>query len=316
MGATFGSGSPVMLTIGDSVTWGQGLQDWNKFDRLVCDRLKYRPEYAGLTLARLAHSGAIIGADSDQTGRAAPGEVPWPFPTVIQQCASYDGDPDAVRVVLMNGGINDVSLQVIANPQTTLETLGDLLECYCYRGMLELLKSVAARFSNPACRIIVTGYYQILSAASSFAPTVAFLEILGITEASTLLHTATGFSDLVALSHLFWQGSNTALSKAVDEVNPTVGNRITFVGSGLTEQNSLFQGESLLWVFSGTPPIVDAADDFRDFRAQVCSNFYPDGSVDCAICRFASVGHPTAGGAIKYYEQIMEAFPVSDSAGG
>lgn len=316
MGATFGSGPPIMLAMGDSVIWGQGLQDWNKFDRLVCDQLKYRPEYAGLTLVRLAHSGAIIGADKDETGRAAPGEVPWHFPTVIQQCEGYDGDPDAVRVVLLNGGINDVSLQVIVNPQTTPGELGDLLQCYCDQGMVELLNSVAAKFSNPACRIIVTGYYQILSTASSFAPTVAFLELLGITEASTLLSTATGFSDLVGLSHLFWLGSDTALRKAVDDVNRTFGSRITFVRSGFTEQNSLFQDDSLLWAFAGTPPVVDAADDFRDLRARVCSNFYPDGSVGCDECRFASVGHPTAGGAIKYYEQIMETFPVSNSGGG
>jgi hypothetical protein len=93
------------------------------------------------------------------------------------------------------------------------------------------------------------------------------------------------------------------------------GNRITFVRYGFTEQNSLFQDDSLLWVFSGTPPAVDAADDFRDLRARACSNFYPEDSVDCAECRFASVGHPTAGGAIKYYEQIMQVFPASDSGG-
>lgn len=311
MGATPGSGPPIMLAMGDSVIWGQGLQEWNKFDSLVCDQLSYRPEYAGLTLVRLAHSGAIIRPERDQTGRAAPGEVPWPFPTVIQQFESYDGDPDAVRVVLLNGGINDVSLQVIANPLTTPGDLSDLIQRYCRQGMVDLLESVAAKFSNPACRIIVTGYYQILSDASDPAPTVAYLELLGITEASRLLGTATGFSDLVALSHLFWQGSDAALSNAVDQVNPAFGNRITFVRSGFTEENSLFQDSSLLWVFSGTPPFfVDAADDFRDFRAQVCSNFYPDGSVDCLECRFASVGHPTAGGAIKYYEQIMQAFPA------
>lgn len=50
MGATIGSGPPIMLSMGDSVIWGQGLQDWNRFDSLVCEQLKYRPEYAGLTL--------------------------------------------------------------------------------------------------------------------------------------------------------------------------------------------------------------------------------------------------------------------------
>ncbi len=309
MGAGSGD-SPVMLVLGDSVVWGQGLEEWNKFSTLVFDQLKLRPEYAGMVQAVRARSGATIGAGSGPAPpRAVPSEVPWTYPTVTQQCDRYTDDPDNVRVVLVDGGINDISVGVIVNPATAPTDLSALVERYCHRDMSMLLRKVAGKFSNPECRIIVTGYYQILSAASSYAPTVSFLELWGITTASTLISTATGFSNLVALSELFWKQSDTALAQAVSEVNADYDDRITFVPSGFTPDNSLFQDNSLLWQFKGTPPFVDAADDFAEYRAEVCSNYYPDGTVPCATCRFASVGHPNANGAIKYYEQIMQAFP-------
>jgi len=94
-----------MLVLGDSIAWGQGLQEWNKFSSLVCDQLKYRPEYLGLTRAVLARSGAIIGADAErEPPRAVSSEIPWYFPTIIQQCDRCAGNPDDVRLVLMDGG--------------------------------------------------------------------------------------------------------------------------------------------------------------------------------------------------------------------
>jgi hypothetical protein len=299
---------PAMLVLGDSVEWGQGLQEWNKFSSLVRDQLKYRPEYEGLTCTALAHSGAIIGVGVGPQWRNVPPEVPWHLPTIIQQCDGYSGNPDDVRVVLLDGGINDVSVDVIINPETTQSDLSAKVERYCHSDMATLLRKVAGKFSSPQCRIIVTGYYQILSEASRYAPTVSFLELWGISAASSLISTAGGFSNLIALSKLFWTESNAALARAVDEVYADCGNRITFVRSGFTPNNSLFQEGSLLWQFKGTPPFIDAADDFADFRAQVCSNHYADGTVGCATCRFASVGHPTADGAQKYCEQIMEVF--------
>ena len=307
MGA--GGNAPVMLVLGDSVAWGQGLQEWNKYATLVFDQLKNRPEYAGLTLAVRARSGAIIGNGKPPSPRNVPPEVPWNYPTILQQCDAYVGDPDAVRVVLMDGGINDVTVDAIVNPNTTIEDLKEKIEQYCHLDMRELLQKVSAKFSNPACRIIVTGYYQILSAASSVTPTIQFLKIYGIAEAARILARGTAFSDLIALSATFWTESDKMLELAVNEANAQAGNRITFVRSGFTKANSLFQPGSLLWIFSGVPPFVDAADDFGNFRAQVCPNYYPNDTVGCAVCRFASVGHPTANGAIKYYQQIMQAFP-------
>ncbi len=309
MGAGEDIDSPVMLVLGDSVAWGQGLPEGNKFATLVCDQLKSRPEYAGMKLVIRARSGAVIGASlTARSPRFVPSEIPWTYPTVIQQCEGYDGDPDKVRIVLLDGGINDVSVDVIIDPRTTSARLEQLIDDYCRRDMAILLDKVCGKFSNPACRVIVTGYYQIVSRASGYAPTLKFLELWGISQAAQIL-AAGGFSDLVALCELFHRRSDEALKAAVDEANARWSNRIVFVPSGFTAENAMFQENTLLWGFRGTPPFVDAADELRQFRAELCSNFYDDGSVRCTTCRFASIGHPTALGAIRYYERIMASLP-------
>ena len=55
-----------IVTLGDSIPWGQGLLDNEKFDSLV--RVALGPTHVeGVTLDRVAHSGAVIG-DQGATG--------------------------------------------------------------------------------------------------------------------------------------------------------------------------------------------------------------------------------------------------------
>lgn len=306
MGAPADRTAPLMLTMGDSVMWGQGLLEENKFRSLVCDALSYRPEYVGLTqLPTLAHSGAIIGSALDADTTTAPGEIPRTYPSVFQQCASYSGNVDDVRIILLDGGINDVSVNVIADPQTTIDDLHGLIEEFCHDAMVALLEAVTRKFSNPDCRTIVTGYYPIFSGASEYTPSVTFLELLGIVGASEILSTVPGFTNLAALSEEFRRYSDEQLARAVNEVAAS-GRSISFVPSGFSDGDCLFQDSSLLWGFKGPP--FDAADDFGDFRAARCSGYNADGSASELRCRFASIGHPNASGAIRYYEQIMKAF--------
>ncbi len=299
---------PTLLAFGDSVMWGQGLQDWNKFYRLVWYQLSARAEYSGLVPILKAHSGAIIGADQTSTGRAAPGEVPWSYPSIVQQVDSFDGEAGDVRVVLVNGGLNDVRVARIIDPETTSQELRQMTCTACYDGMLKLLRQLTSRFSHPLCRILVLGYYQILSAASSVSPTVAFLELFGITTASELLSSGTGLSEIVAQCKLFREQSDAAMAQAVNDINKESGDaRVQFVSSGFTEASALFQPDTMLWGLDGLPPFLNPEDDLVRFRSQVCSDFYLDGSLSCTTCRFASVAHPTAEGALQYADQIMKA---------
>ena len=63
-----------IVSIGDSIIWGQGLLPNEKFDWLVQQALlPMHPD--GVTLESLAHSGAVIGA-TGISGTPQVGEVP------------------------------------------------------------------------------------------------------------------------------------------------------------------------------------------------------------------------------------------------
>jgi hypothetical protein len=108
---------PLLLALGDSIVWGQGLCTADKFCSKVAKTLK-------LVLHNRAYSGATVmcgsgpddlitapGYVSPVSGNAAAsGEVPRSKPTILEQAASYDGDPDGVPVILVDGGINEVNI--------------------------------------------------------------------------------------------------------------------------------------------------------------------------------------------------------------
>jgi hypothetical protein len=291
---------PAMLVLGDSVTWGQGLDDYDKFYRLAFDRLSYK--YPGLQEpVMLAHSGAVIGKGINQSWPSWPGEIPTPGPTIfdqVNQCAN----PSSVRVILMNGGINDVNLRVILNPTTQSSELERLIQQYCHGDMMALLKRVAAKFSHPECKIILLGYYPILAEGADNESIARLLSARGVPNGELMLRGVAGISDPRDLAVQFWQQSDTNLRAAVADVRD---GRITFVASPFQKQNALFESDPWLW---GPGPDLGPQDQVADQRRPVCVNLVHDW-FDCQTCIRASIGHPNAMGAIKYAEAIMTAFP-------
>jgi GDSL-like Lipase/Acylhydrolase family len=294
--------NPVMLVLGDSVMWGQGLEDGNKFYQLVYGQLSAK--YPGLQFAMRARSGAVIGAGINQTWPSLPGEIPASGPTIFDQCNQY-AEPSAVRVILMDGGINDVDVRVILNPTTEAAKLSALIKQYCYTDMKLLLAAVAAKFSNPGCRIILLGYYPILSENSEVHGIPFLLKARGIPNADLLLQSPV--SDPRDLAVQFWKESDQWLSQAAAEVNqtPAANNRITYVLPPFQAQNALFESDPMLWSVGMD---LAAEDEVIDQRTEACIRLVP-GWLDCQVCRRASVGHPDPTGAIKYYEAIMSVFP-------
>lgn len=283
--------------------WGQGLQDHNKFPYLVCESLAQR--YPGLTLDMRAHSGAVIGKGLDSPPWPRfPGEIPKGLPTIISQCASYAGDPANVRVVLTNGGINDIDVRYILNPTTRSADLSDRIKQYCYEDMTHLLQQVVAKFSNPQCRILLLGYYPILGRESDERAVPFLLQARGIPDADHLLRSDAAISDPRELAIQFWKESEQRLSDAAAAVNAATGNRITYVPSPFKEENALFQSESWLWSVG-----IDLAaeDEVVDQRTEACIRLVKSW-LDCQTCRRASVGHPNPYGALQYYEAIMAKF--------
>lgn len=129
--------------------WGQGNSYDKKFVNLVCDWLTSRDQTAQPIWT--AHSGAIAAlVDRDKSAPELWGEVPEASPSVFAQSMSVD--PRSVDIVLVNGGINDVSaLQVVvANPfdPNGIQKLTHRTDDVFTGPVATLIKSVVARFSS------------------------------------------------------------------------------------------------------------------------------------------------------------------------
>jgi len=293
----------MILTLGDSVTWGQGLQDQHKLDRVFAE---------GRSLTRLAHSGAILGSENDTSTQREHPEIPVGYPSVWQQIASVS-DWNNVDVVILNGGINDISLTRILNPWIAADQIAQLANQFCATEMLRLLTKLGS-LVIPGARVLVVGYYPILSSQSNPVnekqPRM-LMEMHGVATSSVAMNTTMDIESLVprvvenCIS--FWQASTQSLKLSVQSANAAAGHSIcSFVDSGFTEENALWAGKSLLWEVDAQ---LDAEDEVKALRDQECAACYgdlvhlPEWGQWYTCCR-ASVGHPNVVGAAQIASQL------------
>src|SRR5579864_6369904 len=166
-----------IVTFGDSIMWGQGLPESNKFRSIVAQwiRDQYQGTRAVVQIPTRAHSGAQIWVDPGKDGETGlPGEIPSHTPSVnlqvgltVQDLPRFGATPDQVDLVLLDGGINDVDITNILNPTKHINDLHNLTVSKCVQRMRGLLANVRNAFPNAA--IIVTGYYPIASDQSDMA---------------------------------------------------------------------------------------------------------------------------------------------------
>jgi lysophospholipase L1-like esterase len=295
-----------IVSIGDSIIWGQGLLPNEKFDRLVQQALlPMHPE--GVTLESLAHSGAVIGA-TGVSGTPQVGEVPASRLSIIEQCDSYANSPDTVDLVLMDGGINDVGVASILNPFAMIPPLDARVIHACHDGMLVLLKKVIAKFSKPTCKILVTGYYPILSAKSDPLGVIKLISLFGIAVPGFLDKDLDFINPVLDRCEAFFTDSTEQLKRAVVDANDP---RIAFVSSGFTDANSAFvPGTSLLWGVT-LDDDMSPQDPVAAARHPLCDIAHPDPLqiLDREICYRASAGHPNVQGAAQFGNQILAALP-------
>lgn len=180
------------VAFGDSVMWGQGLLHANKFATLIARRVY------GIDMPRnaiVAHSGATIdtGSNSSQDvdwAETAPiyGEIPRTFPSIFRQVFTFglplplnaisnDRIPSVtfpdVRVVFLNGGINDIeAFELVAGNLGQIDQFEGRVDRICRRRFLDLLSLVRQRF--PQAQIVACGYHFILS-QDSLKSLVSFL---------------------------------------------------------------------------------------------------------------------------------------------
>ena len=79
-----------VIALGDSIMWGQGLNETNKFSTLVRNRLAtyLRGQGIGVDLRSYAHSGAEIRPEEGDSLEPLWGEVPTAAPSIQRQLAT------------------------------------------------------------------------------------------------------------------------------------------------------------------------------------------------------------------------------------
>ncbi len=317
----------TMVVFGDSIAWGQGLAENEKYSTRLA---KYIEGRYGNRLAVVkkvyAHSGAKIGylLDTDDityknkfgTGYVmndqSYGEIPSTFPTIDQQVANYSAaDAQKVDLVLLDGGINDIGVFTIINPSTKGSDLQTSTLNACHNNMKSLLNRIRLKFSNPKTKFVVTGYYQIVSENSDPGFIASLLALVfGVVVAGTFRA-----KEIVA-EHCqqFAQTANDSIARAVAEVNAIDGSRgrFLFANPSFNPWNAIFTAP-YPWVYGLNIGDLSAQDSVRESRSLQCNSVPHQSSstLSSLICRLASVGHPNPAGAMWYMNSIISAlFPT------
>jgi hypothetical protein len=285
----------MILTIGDSVSWGQGLLDEHKFDFLLA-------QAQDTAFLRLAHSGATIGTRTDSGLQIETGEIPVSSPTLWQQTLAHE-DWSQVDIVLVNGGINDVSLTRILSPWTSTPQLNQWIDQFCNHAMQDLLIEIAGRLTQPHARIAVLGYYPVLSnkSAQNDAQLQSLLEIHGVASTSILAPNSFTLGDFVPTvvrnCLTFWRSSDIAFRNAVEAVNTHLDQPACIaVPLPFTEENAMWAPHSLLWDLN---TLLLPEDEVAELRSTECEALYGDlvNIPQWIQCVRASAGHPNVLGS-------------------
>jgi hypothetical protein len=241
----------VMAIFGDSIMWGQGLKERDKF---WCRTKQWLELKTGREVKHhpYAHAGAVIeeesllsqplGKDSyefvlkvTEEGK----EVNVSFPTIIQQvdtaAKQFEERSEKVDLVLVDGCINDLNLRTLLNAGKTEEEIETQTVTFCHNPMDRLLRRINEKFPN--AYVVVTGYYPLVykgvpieknrkteykNGTAKNRLTEYLVKILGKNPTCANPEEDT-FVCLDRLSRAWHEASNKALKDAVKEVNASIG---------------------------------------------------------------------------------------------
>lgn len=310
----------TVITFGESVAWGQGLRHTEKFPSIIHEKRSDRP--CGTLDKDLikARSGAVVeGATqsplSPDINRWGRHEVPRGAPTITEQVKSYPerNDPslESVDVVVVVGGINDVGVNTILDPDTGYQELRRRTDRDLYDNMRELLSTVVEKFSGT--EVLVGGFYPLLTDASDPPQLEVFEEALGLEEMDPEDYPLVGpiWDKIKAQAEFFHRYQLWLLSRAVAEVNElNLDTLISFVHPGFAPENSIWGAHTMAF-----GPLDE--DPARNVRVPAChrahgTNAFYSGTpfevlfnTELVRCEIASTGHPNQEGARRYAETAL-----------
>jgi len=287
-----------MVVIGDSIVWGSGLPEEDKFWRLVQDWLAQqvgRPVHTRV----VAHSLAVVAPDAVKD--AVPphwGEIRFFHPSITHQALRDprldDPAPVAVDLVLIDGSINDVGPLNLLSPWRSAEWVEDQAAERCGRQMRNLLLSVLDRF--PKARVVVTGYYPLVSSLSAFsgvlAPLLPFRQ------------------RVIELSTVWAAASRQWLGWAAQQADLHAGGpRVIHVDPGFGPEHCYGAPKTRLWTLQEA--LADRSPLGTERRAQ-CRRLRPWDP----ICPVDMAFHPNRRGARAYADAVIAALTPQVRAGG
>ena len=246
-----------MALFGDSIVWGQGLKERDKFWCRVQQWVELKTG-RDVRVWSYAHSGAVIEqpdlmegqvddryfrGDEKQVGPGGDkdwvpgGEVNVGFPTITEQveqaAGQMGGARDGINLVLVDGCINDVNFRNILDRSNTPENVEGLTRAKCGEPMRRLLANIRGKFPN--AYVIVTGYYPLIfkglkengetvvkGTANNQLTRSAFKALGSSCECKggeCKNHEDDAREKLDDLSRVWFETSNSALAEAVDNTN-------------------------------------------------------------------------------------------------
>jgi len=324
-----------MLVVGDSFVWGQGLEEKDKFYSLTKDWLE-REAFGTARAVEMkvkAHSGATIKFHADETeafrkvGRSEtddyPPEINVGFPSIRKQLEvaadEYQRDGGAPNLIMLCGGITDISVAKLLDPFGNDKVLPDLIKKYCYDDMFELLEQVTIMF--PCALIAVVGYYPIVSPKTSAGKLFnSWLESMGFSRplkplvnnrVTRSLVFRKIYKKAIKRSRIWFEESNKQTGAAISRINKAAGiTRAVFIKSPITEDNCLETPDTMLFRMTKKGRTEDG---LYDYRVTECPNHLGDLAKKTGLkysvryCEIAAVGHPNPAGSRAYAESIKAA---------
>lgn len=321
------------LVIGDSLVWGQGLEEDQKFYRMTKTWLRDEV-FAGTRAVRLnilAHSGSTIELSRDEEKALAsaerdPEEALHPeinvsFPDIRAQLAaakrSYD-DPNNVGLIMLSGGIPEVGVSNILNPFQSNEKLSADIKKYCYEHMHSLLGQAQKDFPN--AKIVVIGYYPIITRYTPMKRIVNdILEVYNwpawtkplVNNPVKRILWRRFRGKMIKRSNIWFRESTIELQRAVDEANKnTTSGSAVLVVPPFDEKNAYGTKDSYLWMVAKRGA---ASDPLSETRGEECrpalSQLRRDTDLRyrTRLCELASIGHPNVQGSAVIADAVKRA---------
>jgi lysophospholipase L1-like esterase len=326
-----------ILVLGDSIASGHGLPEENKFYTLTKNWLETEAfqNTRAVNLKIKAHSGttlvlhrevaaALTRAEMDETESFHP-EINIDYPTAQSQvdiaAREYEMEEKgavAVDLVMLTGGINDITTSVILDPFGDDENLRREIAKYCRDSMLDLLRRTGAAFPN--AKIALLGYFPLVSPKTSTGQFFnALLEVFRsprpLKPLANNLFTKQFFKLIyrksAKRSRIWVEESNRCFREAVASFNSGQdAPRAVFIESPIGEENCFGTKKPLVFGMGKKGRTADLTYDERSVECRKAAPILeraPGLKYSVHFCEISGLAHPNIEGSRAYAEAIKTA---------